>query len=94
MFPNHVFNGGGYSVGSFNWRLGFIISRGTVDDAEVLPTIAGTKPDPTVGAIRTPIMPGGLFAMDRKFFFEIGDGIGYDPGILVSMSPFSDPSAL
>ena len=32
--------------------------------------------------VRTPVMPGGLFAMDRAFFFKIGDGIGYDEGIL------------
>lgn len=45
---------------------------------DVIP-INGSK---RAGAVRTPIMPGGLFAMDRAWFFEIGDDIGYDPEIL------------
>jgi len=31
-----------------------------------------------VGELRTPTMAGGLFAMDRKYFAEMGK---YDPGL-------------
>lgn len=70
-------NGWPPSKGSFNWKLGFTIIRADVNK-DVIP-INGSK---RAGAVRTPIMPGGLFAMDRAWFFEIGDDIGYDPEIL------------
>lgn len=31
-----------------------------------------------VSGHRSPTMPGGLFAADRKYFFEVG---AYDPGM-------------
>lgn len=70
-------NGWPPSKGSFNWKLGFTIVPADVA-ADVIP-INGSK---RAGAVRTPVMPGGLFAMDRAFFFEIGDDVGYDPEIL------------
>lgn len=58
--------------GSFNWRLSFIIV-GADPDRDVL------GPNKRVGPVRSPIMPGGLFAMDREFFNELGQ---YDPEIM------------
>ena len=58
--------------GSFNWRLGFTII-GADPDKDVIGNVK------RVGPVKSPVMPGGLFAMDRKFFFELGE---YDPEIL------------
>jgi polypeptide N-acetylgalactosaminyltransferase len=51
--------------GSFNWRLSFIII-GADPEKDVIGT------NKRVGPVRSPIMPGGLFAMDRAFFNELG----------------------
>jgi len=58
--------------GSFNWRLSFIIV-GADPERDVLGS------NKRVGPVRSPIMPGGLFAMDRAFFNQLGQ---YDPEIL------------
>jgi polypeptide N-acetylgalactosaminyltransferase len=63
------------SKGSFNWRLSFTIVPADVDrDIE-----GGAGPLARSSPVRSPVMPGGLFAMDRAFFFELG---AYDPEIL------------
>lgn len=61
--------------GSFNWKLSFIIV-GADPDHDLAP---GFEHNQRVAPVRSPIMPGGLFAMDKKFFFELGE---YDPEIL------------
>ncbi|EGD75657.1 hypothetical protein PTSG_07775 [Salpingoeca rosetta] len=60
------------SKGSFNWRMSF--------------THVGANPDKDIigdnkkiGPVRTPVMPGGIFAMEKKWFEELGE---YDPEIL------------
>jgi len=58
--------------GSFNWRLSFIII-GADPEKDVL------GDNKRVGPVKSPIMPGGLFAMDRRYFFKLGK---YDPEIL------------
>lgn len=60
--------------GSFNWRLTFDIIRA---DEEL--DILEHDVDKRTAAIKSPVMPGGLFAMDREYFFELGM---YDPEIL------------
>lgn len=62
--------GGTIAVGGFWWSLHF--SWRQMPEREHLRRHSETDP------IRSPTMPGGLFAVDRKFFFEIG---GYDPGM-------------
>lgn len=57
--------------GSFNWRLTF-----TIVAADPEKDLMGK--DFEIAPVRSPIMPGGLFAMDRRFFFELG---AYDPEI-------------
>jgi polypeptide N-acetylgalactosaminyltransferase len=57
--------------GSFNWRLTFTIIA--ADPARDL-----VWPGEHHSPVRTPVMPGGLFAMDRAFFFRLG---AYDPEI-------------
>eukprot|EP00038_Savillea_parva_P009742 m.185560 g.185560 ORF g.185560 m.185560 type:complete len:748 (-) comp16477_c0_seq1:130-2373(-) len=64
--------GGPPYKGSFNWRLSFIII-GADPEVDVL------GPNKDTAAVRSPIMPGGLFAMDRAFFNDLGQ---YDPEIL------------
>ena len=57
---------GGLEILGFNWAMGqsFNFYRDT----------SGIDPIPS------PIMAGGLFTMERKYFWELG---GYDPGSLV-----------
>lgn len=66
---------GGNSIrtykGSFNWKLSFTITGASDRDK--------TFPDDPVSPIKSPIMPGGLFAMSREWFFEIG---AYDEEIM------------
>lgn len=59
------------SKGSFNWRLTF-----TIVQADLSKDMIGTEP--YISPVRSPIMPGGIFAMDREFFWDLG---GYDPEI-------------
>ncbi|XP_071026173.1 polypeptide N-acetylgalactosaminyltransferase 11-like isoform X2 [Oncorhynchus clarkii lewisi] len=56
--------------GGFNWGLHF--KWDTVPASEL------NSPDGAVGSIRSPTMAGGLFAMDRKYFNELGQ---YDSGM-------------
>ncbi|KAL8560243.1 hypothetical protein ACOMHN_005976 [Nucella lapillus] len=60
---------GGYNVGGFTWSGHF-----TWED--VPPRFKTTRKytDP----VRSPTMAGGLFAVDRQYFFEVG---AYDPGM-------------
>lgn len=59
--------------GSFTWRLSF-----TILPADTTHDIIEHDVDKKCSAIKTPVMPGGLFAMDREYFFETGM---YDPEI-------------
>ncbi|KAI0220451.1 putative N-acetylgalactosaminyltransferase 9 [Lamellibrachia satsuma] len=63
-------SGGGTAVGGFTWSLHFTWRYTTAKDA----SYRQSETDP----LRSPTMPGGLFAADREYFFEIG---GYDPGM-------------
>eukprot|EP00049_Salpingoeca_infusionum_P013378 m.249895 g.249895 ORF g.249895 m.249895 type:complete len:424 (+) comp15430_c0_seq8:120-1391(+) len=58
--------------GSFNWKMSF---THVPSDPET--DIVGENK--MIGALRTPVMPGGIFAMDREWFHTLGD---YDPEIL------------
>ncbi|XP_052683470.1 probable N-acetylgalactosaminyltransferase 9 isoform X2 [Crassostrea angulata] len=60
---------GGYQVGGFSWSLHF-----TWRDVPSRDLVHRKYTDP----VGSPTMAGGLFAADRKFFFEIG---AYDPGM-------------
>ena len=60
------------SKGSFNWRLSFTIVPADVETDLVSPSERHSP-------VLSPVMPGGLFAMDREYFFELGE---YDPDIL------------
>nr|XP_022307338.1 probable N-acetylgalactosaminyltransferase 9 isoform X2 [Crassostrea virginica] len=60
---------GGYQVGGFSWSLHF-----TWRDVPARDLVHRKYTDP----VGSPTMAGGLFAADRKFFFEIG---AYDPGM-------------
>ncbi|KAK7479302.1 hypothetical protein BaRGS_00029472 [Batillaria attramentaria] len=60
---------GGYQVGGFTWSGHFTWRDVPEEDRK---TRAYTDP------VRSPTMAGGLFAADRKYFFEIG---AYDPGM-------------
>ena len=51
--------------GGFNWELNFrwfTMGQSVIEDFK----LDGTKP------YKTPVMAGGLFAIDRKFFYHIG----------------------
>eukprot|EP00041_Stephanoeca_diplocostata_P029408 m.867330 g.867330 ORF g.867330 m.867330 type:complete len:489 (+) comp23554_c5_seq14:170-1636(+) len=58
--------------GSFNWRLSYVPIMADMEKDLVDPDHPGESP------VRCPVMPGGLFAMDRALFFELGE---YDPEI-------------
>ncbi|BFY97302.1 hypothetical protein BsWGS_00342 [Bradybaena similaris] len=60
---------GGYQIGGFSWSLHF-----TWQDGSPRPIESPAYTDP----VKSPTMAGGLFAVDRKYFFEIG---AYDPGM-------------
>ena len=62
------------SRGTFTWRLSFSIVLADPNLDVLEPDV-----DPKGSATKTPVMPGGLFAMDRAFFFKIG---AYDPEIM------------
>ncbi|KAK7109708.1 probable N-acetylgalactosaminyltransferase 9 isoform X1 [Littorina saxatilis] len=65
---------GSFSVGGFWWSLHF--SWRPIPEHEQKRRAA--LPNGSVSPIRSPTMAGGLFAADRKYFFEIG---AYDPGM-------------
>ncbi|XP_070291708.1 polypeptide N-acetylgalactosaminyltransferase 11 isoform X2 [Salvelinus sp. IW2-2015] len=56
--------------GGFNWGLHF--------KWDPVPASELNGPEGALGAIRSPTMAGGLFAMDRKYFNELGQ---YDSGM-------------
>jgi len=58
--------------GGFNWGLHF--------KWDSLPEQTLSKPEDFVKPIRSPTMAGGLFAIDREYFFDIGE---YDAGMNV-----------
>ena len=60
---------GGYQIGGFTWSLFF-----TWQPCCEREKSSAQYTDP----IASPSMAGGLFAADRKFFFEVG---AYDPGM-------------
>ncbi|KAK7109710.1 hypothetical protein V1264_013701 [Littorina saxatilis] len=60
---------GGYQVGGFSWSMHF-----TWENVPERDKAKRKYTDP----VRSPTMAGGLFAADRKYFFEIG---AYDPGM-------------
>ncbi|GAV02000.1 hypothetical protein RvY_12618-2 [Ramazzottius varieornatus] len=60
---------GGVALGGFTWSLHF-----TWEDVLEHPELAKSLTDP----LPSPTMAGGLFAADRKWFFEAG---AYDPGM-------------
>ncbi|BFZ02126.1 hypothetical protein BsWGS_05164 [Bradybaena similaris] len=61
---------GSYSVGGFWWSLHF--------SWRPIPQREMDRRRSNIDPIRSPTMAGGLFAVDRKYFFEIG---AYDPGM-------------
>ncbi|KAJ8314078.1 hypothetical protein KUTeg_008639 [Tegillarca granosa] len=60
---------GGYNVGGFTWSLHF-----TWREVPKRELVSRKYTDP----VGSPTMAGGLFAAERKYFFEIG---AYDPGM-------------
>ncbi|XP_041365092.1 polypeptide N-acetylgalactosaminyltransferase 13-like [Gigantopelta aegis] len=62
---------GGYNIGGFSWHMHF-----TWRDIPERLRINRNYTDP----IESPTMAGGLLAVDREYFFEIG---AYDPGMKV-----------
>lgn len=65
---------GSFSVGGFWWSLHF--SWRPIPGHEKERRAAHREGD--ISPIRSPTMAGGLFAADRKYFFEVG---AYDPGM-------------
>ncbi|XP_076093310.1 putative N-acetylgalactosaminyltransferase 9 isoform X1 [Mytilus galloprovincialis] len=61
---------GSSSVGGFWWSLHF--------SWRPIPSHEQNRRKSSVDPIRSPTMAGGLFAADRKYFFELGS---YDPGM-------------
>ncbi|ESO00152.1 hypothetical protein HELRODRAFT_113279 [Helobdella robusta] len=59
--------------GGFNWRLNFRWYKVSKEE------MVRRNGDNTV-PLRTPTMAGGLFAIDRNYFYEIG---AYDPGMII-----------
>lgn len=59
--------------GGFNWRLNFRWYR--ISKEEEL-----RRGGDTTLPMRSPTMAGGLFAIDKKYFYEIG---AYDPGMII-----------
>lgn len=53
--------------GVFNWRLSFTIIPADLDHD----LVEGAWPKET-SPIKSPVMPGGIFAMSRSFFFKLG----------------------
>lgn len=64
--------GGGIAVGGFTWSLHFTWRSVPERDMK----LRTSEADP----VRSPTMPGGLFAVDREFFYKIG---AYDPGMII-----------
>ncbi|XP_078000822.1 N-acetylgalactosaminyltransferase 7-like [Glandiceps talaboti] len=56
--------------GAFDWEFNY--KRIPITDEEISRRSRQTKP------YRSPVMAGGLFAMEKDYFFEMG---GYDPGL-------------
>ncbi|XP_052096242.1 polypeptide N-acetylgalactosaminyltransferase 11-like [Mytilus californianus] len=57
-------------VGGFNWGLHFRWDQ--------LPVHVRDNPDVASNPVKSPTMAGGLFAMDRSYYFELGE---YDSGM-------------
>ena len=74
---NLDFLGGGVAWppirGIFNWRLTFIGAA-----ADMGEDLLEKDQKKQASVWRSPVMPGGLFAMDREYYWELG---GYDPEI-------------
>lgn len=65
-------NGGVSSVGIWEW--GFLYKEMTISDSDLKAKPRITSPT------KSPTHAGGLLAIEKKWFFELG---GYDPGILI-----------
>lgn len=61
-----------YIRGTFNWRFDY-------KERPVRPEQMKKRKDPTQ-EVRSPVMAGGLFAINREFFSELGQ---YDPGMFI-----------
>lgn len=61
-----------YIRGTFNWRFDY-------KERPITQEMKKTRKDPTKG-VRSPVMAGGLFAISRKFWEELGK---YDPSMYV-----------
>lgn len=67
-----VYEGGTHFRGIFEW--GMLYKETVLPEKEAKKRVHKSEP------YKSPTHAGGLFAMDRKYFLEIG---GYDPGLLV-----------